>query len=102
VSGFTALTTLELRCCHVTDEVLRAVSSLPSLTLLDLTGCDKVTAAGVQAPRNTTTTPYLRIDWYPPPEVEEYEEDQEDQEDGGGLGEPTAGINLDELISLRW
>jgi hypothetical protein len=64
----------------VASEGLRAVSGLPSLTFLDLNGCDKVTAAGVQALRNTTAAPSLRIDWYPPPEVEEYEEDEEDEE----------------------
>jgi hypothetical protein len=77
----TSLTYLGLSWCYtVASEGLRAVSGLPSLTFLDLNGCDKVTAAGVQALRNTTAAPSLRIDWYPPPEVEEYEEDEEDEE----------------------
>jgi hypothetical protein len=39
----------------VTDEgLLRALSTLPALTSLDLGGCPMVTAAGVQALRNTT------------------------------------------------
>ena len=38
----------------LTDEGLRAVSSLPALTSLDLRECCKVTAAGVQALRSTT------------------------------------------------
>jgi hypothetical protein len=60
----------------VTDVGVRALSSLPALTELDLTGCDEVTAAGVQALRNTTAAPSLRIEWYP---MEE--EDSEDSED---------------------
>ena len=66
----------------MTDEALRAVSSLPSLTFLNLTGCDKVTAAGVQALRNTTAAPNLHIEWEPPAEVVEDAEDSDDSEDG--------------------
>jgi hypothetical protein len=44
----------------LTDEGLRAVSSLPALTSLDLRG-SKVTAAGVQALRSTTVAPSLHI-----------------------------------------
>jgi hypothetical protein len=67
----------------LTDEALRAVSSLPSLTFIDLAGCDKVTAAGVQALRNTTATPHLHIEWEPPAEVEEDAEDSD--EDGSSV-----------------
>jgi hypothetical protein len=45
---------------------VRALSSLPALTSLDLRNCNKVTAAGVQALRNTTAAPSLRIEWEPP------------------------------------
>jgi hypothetical protein len=38
-----------------------AVSSLPALTALCLDNCYKVTAAGVQALRNTTAAPSLHI-----------------------------------------
>jgi hypothetical protein len=46
----------------LTDEALRAVSSLPALTSLNLRYCNKVTAAGVQALRSTTATPSLHIE----------------------------------------
>jgi hypothetical protein len=46
----------------VTDVGVRALSSLPALTSLDLTLCDNVTAAGVQALRSTTTAPNLHIE----------------------------------------
>jgi hypothetical protein len=64
VSSCTALTFLDLGGCNVTDEGLRAVSSLPALSSLDLRSCYKVTAAGVQALRNTTTAPSLHIESY--------------------------------------
>ena len=54
-----------LRLCwrvKVTDVGLRALSSLAALAFLDLRYCDKVTAAGVQALRNTTVAPSLRIE----------------------------------------
>jgi hypothetical protein len=41
-----------------------------------------VTAAGVQALRNTTAAPHLRIEWEPPAEVEDDAEDSDDSEDG--------------------
>jgi hypothetical protein len=47
----------------LTDEGLRAVSSLRPLASLDLRYCNKVTAAGVQAPRSTTAAPSLRIEF---------------------------------------
>jgi hypothetical protein len=52
----------------LTDEALRAVSSLPALTFLDLRHSHKVTAAGVQALRSTTAAPHLEIEWNPPAE----------------------------------
>jgi hypothetical protein len=55
----------------LTDAGLRAVSNLPALTSLDLRYCIKVTAAGVQALRNTTAAPSLHIEWDPPSEDEE-------------------------------
>ena len=42
--------------CVLTDEGLRAVSSLPALTSLNLSRCRAVSAAGVQAVCNTTAT----------------------------------------------
>jgi hypothetical protein len=63
VSSCTALESLNLLACgKVTDEALRALRSLPALTTLDLRGC-KVTAAGVQALRNTTAAPSLHIEF---------------------------------------
>jgi hypothetical protein len=64
VSSLPALTSLDLRCCiTVTDEGLLAVSSLPALVHLNLHCCysARVTAAGVQALRNTTAAPNLHI-----------------------------------------
>ena len=53
VRRFPALASLEVkrenRVSVLTDEALRAVSSLPALTSIDLSYCHKVTAAGVQA-----------------------------------------------------
>jgi hypothetical protein len=40
---------------------VRALSSLPALTSLNLRYCNKVTAAGVQALRSTTAAPSLHI-----------------------------------------
>jgi hypothetical protein len=40
------------------------LSNLPALTPLDLRYCYKVTAAGVQALRNTTAAPSLHIESY--------------------------------------
>jgi hypothetical protein len=48
----------------LTDEVLRALSSLPALTTLNLRACPKVTAAGVQALRSTTVAPSLHIEFW--------------------------------------
>jgi hypothetical protein len=49
VSSLPALTSLDLAyCCKATDEGMRAVSNLPTLTFLNLTGCE-VTDAGVRA-----------------------------------------------------
>jgi hypothetical protein len=39
------------------------VSSLPALTAIDLRDCNNVTAAGVQALRDTSAAPSLEIDW---------------------------------------
>ena len=64
VRNLHGLNSLNLGCCEVTDEVLRAVSILPALTSLDLRWCDKVTAAGVQALRSTSTAPSLHIESY--------------------------------------
>jgi hypothetical protein len=44
------------------EEGLRAVSSLPALSFLILRYCVNVTAAGVQALRNTTAAPNLHIE----------------------------------------
>jgi hypothetical protein len=63
----------------VSDVGVRALSSLPALTSLDLRGCNKVTAAGVQALRSTTVAPSLHIEW-DAPLVDEEEEDWEDWE----------------------
>ena len=61
VSGMIALTSLDLFLCEgVSDVGVRALSSLPALTHLDLGLCN-VTAAGVQALRNTTAAPDLRV-----------------------------------------
>ena len=64
----------------MTDAGLQAVSHLPALTFLDLRYCDMVTAAGVQALRNTTASPSLHIEWDPPSEDEVDAEDWEDWE----------------------
>jgi hypothetical protein len=53
---------------------VRAVSSLPALNWLDISYCD-VTAAGVQALRDTTAAPSLTIEWG---ELEDSEDDLED------------------------
>ena len=66
-------------------EGLRAASSLPAFTFLDIRHCNRVTAAGVQALRNTTAAPNLRIEWEPRSFFEvvadEDEDDSEDHED---------------------
>ena len=66
-------------------EGLRAASSLPSFTFLDIRHCNRVTAAGVQALRNTTAAPNLHIEWEPRTFFEvvadEDEDDSEDHED---------------------
>ena len=50
VSGLQSLSILELRCCtKVTDEGMRSVGSVSTLTSLDLFGCAKTTDAGVRA-----------------------------------------------------
>jgi hypothetical protein len=62
VSSLPALTSLILfNCEKVTDVGVRALSILPALTTLNLRDCPNVTAAGVQALRNTTTAPSLHI-----------------------------------------
>jgi len=69
----------------VSAEGLRAASSLPAFTFLDIRHCNRVTAAGVQALRNTTAAPNLRIEWKPRSFLEvvadEDEDDSEDHED---------------------
>jgi hypothetical protein len=58
------------------------VSSLPSLAFLDLAGCNWVTAAGVQALRNTTAAPNLHIEWEPRSFFEvDADEDENDWDD---------------------
>jgi hypothetical protein len=58
LSSLPALTSLDLTGCEeVTDEGMRALSSLPALASLDLRHCFKVTDAGVQALRNATAAP---------------------------------------------
>jgi len=58
----TALTSLDLFYCHnITNEGVLTLGSLPALTQLDLRNRNKVTAAGVQALRSTTTAPSLHI-----------------------------------------
>jgi Leucine-rich repeat (LRR) protein len=59
VSSLTALTTLNLSFCNVSDEVLRALSGLTALSTLDLRFCRNVTAAAKQALR--TAIPNLTI-----------------------------------------
>jgi hypothetical protein len=62
MSNCTALKSLDLRGIKLTDEGVRALSSLPALTSIDLRDCSKVTAAGVQALRSTTAAPSLHIE----------------------------------------
>ena len=61
------------------------MSSLPAFTFLDIRHCNRVTAAGVQALRNTTAAPNLHIEWEPRSflevVVDEDEDDSEDHED---------------------
>jgi hypothetical protein len=47
---------------NVTDQALQALRSLRTLTSLNLEDCEDVTAAGVQALRNTTVAPSLQIE----------------------------------------
>jgi hypothetical protein len=61
VSSMPQLTSLNISYCEkVTDVGVRAVSSMPQLTSLDISYCEKVTAAGVQVLR--TAAPNLHID----------------------------------------
>jgi hypothetical protein len=84
VRRFPAVTSMQIKWtgewAALTDEGVRAVSNLPALTFLDLRYWFKVTAAGVQALRNTTAAPSLHIEWNPPSEDEEEAEDWEDWE----------------------
>jgi hypothetical protein len=61
---------------EVTDAGVRAVCSLPALTFLDLSFMYNVTAAGVQALRNTTAAPNLEIKWayWAPPSYDDGDE----------------------------
>ena len=61
VSTVPALTSLRLFGCYITNEGVLALSSLPALTHLNLRYCGYVTAAGVQALRSTTAAPGLHI-----------------------------------------
>jgi hypothetical protein len=62
VSSLPALTSLILfNCEKVTDVGVRVLSILPTLTTLNLHDCPNVTAAGMQTLRNTTTAPSLHI-----------------------------------------
>jgi hypothetical protein len=60
VLRFPAVVSLEFkyewRGQALTDEGLRAVSCLPLLTFLQLGGCSRLSAAGVQALRSTTAS----------------------------------------------
>jgi hypothetical protein len=49
------------RRVRAAPHLVRALSSLPALATLNLLACRKVTAAGVQALRNTTTAPNIHI-----------------------------------------
>jgi hypothetical protein len=62
VSSITALTELNLGCSNVTDHTLLAMRNIRTLTSLDLTECENVTAAGVQALRSTAAAPSLNSD----------------------------------------
>jgi hypothetical protein len=60
VRRFPALASLEVKgdaLSVLTDEALRAVSSLPTLTSPNLRYCPKVMVAGVQALRSSTAAP---------------------------------------------
>jgi Leucine-rich repeat (LRR) protein len=69
VSNLPALTELDLSFSNVTDQALQALRSLRTLTSLNLYECENVTAAGVQALRNTTVSPSLQIEFH-----DEYDE----------------------------
>jgi hypothetical protein len=49
------------RKCFISDEGMRAVSSLTGLTSLDLTCCSRVTRAGVEAIRRETASSNIHI-----------------------------------------
>mgnify|MGYP002176285075 CR=1 FL=1 len=74
VSSLPALTELDLSFSNVTDQTLLALRTVRTLTSLDLTECENVTAAGVQALRSTTAAPSLQIEWLPALEEEEGED----------------------------
>jgi hypothetical protein len=80
VSSLPALTKLDLSYSNVTDQALQVLRSLRTLTSLILYECENVTAAGVQALRNTTAAPGLHIEWAPL-------EDSEDSDGGEALEE---------------
>ena len=61
--GLPALTELDLSYSNITDQALLALRNLRTLTSLNLEGCENVTAAGMQAPRNTTAAPSLHIEF---------------------------------------
>ena len=63
VSSLPALTELDLSYSDVTDQALQALRSLGTLTSLILEECEHVTAAGVEALRNTTVAPNLQIEF---------------------------------------
>jgi hypothetical protein len=65
VSSLPALTELDLSYSNVTDQALQVLRSLRTLTSLILYECENVTAAGVQALRSTTVAPNLHIEWAP-------------------------------------
>jgi hypothetical protein len=63
VSSLTSLTSLNLTGCDkITDKGMRAVSSLPALKSLDLRCCRKVTDEGVRAVSNIRTLTFLDLD----------------------------------------
>jgi uncharacterized protein YceK len=62
VSSLPALTELDLSYSNVMDQALLSLRSLRSLTSLKLEdGCETVTAAGMQALRSSTAAPSLRM-----------------------------------------
>jgi hypothetical protein len=70
------------------------VINLPSLAFLDLTNCIWVTAAGVQALRNTTAAPNLHIEWEPRSFFEVVADEDEDDWDDSDHSEDHGDYEL--------